>query len=377
MKADDCLRQAAALITSSQSFTKEREAQVRALRGLAESAAGIAAQPKRPGRVDYASRDQERAFTQFLATGVAERRDMGSGSGAFPGSGSGYFTPTGFFPAVTAMLKQLDDLFDENVVTVIQTDKAGPVRFPVLADENSAAVIVDENITYTNVDAPMNGVIMPRCKKWGTGFFCSLELTQDSGVPLDVWVAAAFAVRLQRGFGASNVTTLLSGATKAATCVGSSGNTGGSETGATSVGSDDLLACVSALDAAYLASPKVGWVMNQKTLTSILATKSKQGNLVYPSIRDGNGVIYLLDLPVRICPSMPNIATGNKPIALADLARFVIREVKSGMMLQVFVERAPELGQIYYRGDWRSQSALIQTNNSPADPSPAVYLQNA
>ena len=51
----------------------------------------------------------------------------------------------------------------------------------------------------------MSGVIFPDCPKWATGVFASMEFMQDSGVPLDVWVAAAFAVRLQRGVGKANV----------------------------------------------------------------------------------------------------------------------------------------------------------------------------
>lgn len=367
------------ILDLTESYTKEREAQVRSLTRLAEVASGEAL-AKRNKPITYGSEAKAREFRDYLATGKYQRRDMAEGAtgGAYPGSGSGYFSSLGFFAAVITMLKQLDDLFDEDVVQVIQTTKGTAMGFPILADENNAATIIDENNPITDQDSLMNGIILDKCPTWKTGFFASLELIQDSGVPLDVWCAAAFAVRLQRGLGSVNVTNLLAEASLAATAIGSSGNTGNlGNTNANSIGSDDLLVCVSALDAAYLASEKCAWVMNQATLTTILGTKNKQGGLVYSIDRDEDGTIYLFDIPVRISPSMPPIATGNKPIVLGDLSRFIVREVSGGMGFGVFPERGATTGQTFYRGTWRAQSALIATNNSPVDPAPAVYIQNA
>lgn len=371
------LQLASQIITDRTHFSQEREARVRSLTRLAEVAVAVEDLAKRHDtKITYASERDAAEFRSFLATGKFERRDMASG-GAYPGSGSGYFVPVGFFPSVIAMLKQLDDLFDEKVVHVFQTKIGSPQGIPVVADDQNVAVTISDNQPYSNADALMDGVILPECPKWASGFYASIELVQDSGVPLDQWVAAAFAIRLQRGLGAVNVTNLLAGATLAATGVGNSGNTGGSGTGANSIGSDDLLACINALDAAYLNSEKCAWVMNKATLATILGTKNKQGGLVYSIDRGEDGTIYLLDIPVRISPSMPSIGANAQPVALGDLSRLVLREVQGGMALSVFPERGATSGQVYYRGEWRAQSALIQTDNSPADPSPAVYLQCA
>src|ERR1035438_7005034 len=214
------------ILDPSRPYDKAREAQVRSLTRLAEIASGEAL-ARRSKPITYGSDAEARGFRTYLVTGKYQRRDMAEGAtgGAYPGSGSGYFAALGFFPAVIAMLKELDDLFDENVVTVIQTAKGAAMGFPILADENNAASIIDENNPIPDQDSLMDGVILPKCPTWKTGFFASLELIQDSGVPLDVWVAAAFAIRLQRGLGARNVSNLLSGAPLAAIAVGNANNT--------------------------------------------------------------------------------------------------------------------------------------------------------
>jgi HK97 family phage major capsid protein len=370
---ETCLSQANDLL-KSRSFDKAAAAKINCLLKMADAADGGKPSRSKHNQIAYNNSDERSILLNYLA-GRKEYRDMMSSTGAYPGSGSGYFSAVGFYPAITAMMKQIDDLFREDVVSVVQTTKNGPYAFPILGDTSTAAVVIAENAPYTNVDANMSAVILPTCPKFGCGWNASIELMQDSGVAFDIWCSAAFSTRLQRGLGAANVTALLAGATKAATAAGNSTNTGGSGTGANSIGTADLLTCISALDAAYLSN--ASWVMSLGSLTTILGTVSKQGNLVYDIDRDEDGTLMLLGFPVRICPSMPAIATGAKPVVLADLKRFIVREVVNSMTVTPFPERLALSGQLYWRGEWRAQGALLTTNNTPPDPAPAVYIQNA
>jgi hypothetical protein len=61
------------------------------------------------------------------------------------------------------------------------------------------------------------------------------------------------------------------------TAAGSAGNTGGSETGASSLGSADFQSAYSSLNAAYLASPKCAWLMNHATFATITGKVDKYG----------------------------------------------------------------------------------------------------
>src|SRR5690348_3574991 len=89
--------------------------------------------------LDESEKTYSIAFRRYLVGGrqgltVAERslietrelRDMQSGQGAYPGSGNGPFAPVTFVDQLFTMLKATDELFDENVVTRIETTRGGP-----------------------------------------------------------------------------------------------------------------------------------------------------------------------------------------------------------------------------------------------------------
>jgi len=208
----------------------------------------------------------------------------------------------------------------------------------------------------------------------------SMELDTDSGINLDGLFAKAFATRFQRGIGKSNVNTLLSAATLGATATGSATNTGGVETGATTCGTDDLHALLSSLNEEYLASPKCYWAMRFKTYQALMSIKDKQGRPCLVEQYNTAGEPILLGKPVAYCPSMPAIGTGNKPIALGDFSRFIVR-LAGDLRVQRQSERWIEQGLFGFEGFLRADAGLQVTSLPLASPpysdSPIKYLQNA
>jgi HK97 family phage major capsid protein len=196
------------------------------------------------------------------------------------------------------------------------------------------------------------------------------------------------ADRIARGVGADLVTGNGTGKTLGlipslvalgvvpVTAAGAAVNTGGAETGANSLGSNDFAAAYSALDAAYLSSDKVAWLMNHKTLATVSSIVNKFGNQLN-LVQYVNGVPTIYGVPVKICPSMDNIGVSNVPVVLGDLSYWATRLVVDDMAgIKVFTE-APGLvenGNVGLRTFVRAHGALLYTDTG--SPSPFAYIRN-
>jgi HK97 family phage major capsid protein len=150
---------------------------------------------------------------------------------------------------------------------------------------------------------------------------------------------------------------------------GSAANTGGSETGATSIGSADLYKTFHALNRAYRADAV--WAMNDDTLLAIDSLIDKMGRPIL-NIRDG--IPYLLSKRVVVCPSVPSIGAAANPVVFYSPTYFVQRKIISSPYLRLFRE-APgliESGLIAAEAFQRTDSAFLSANSSYV---PAAVLQ--
>jgi HK97 family phage major capsid protein len=288
----------------------------------------------------------------------------------------GYYVPYDFHDTLISMLKAVDPLFDPNVVTFFETKTGGPLQVPMINDVGVSGSIVAEGMQSIATDVPVGNVTLPIAPTTRSHIVkVSMELIQDSGYPLEQVLFSAFVVRIVRSIGAANVAQLLSSAQLGVTAAGASQNDGGSETGGTSIGSDDLEALIASVDQAYLLSPKCRWLMTAATLRTILQVKDRVGRPVFYRERNGAGEVMLLGYPVAISPSMPAIGLNNTPVAFGDLGRFLVRVVKSATRLRIYRERFMLYGQIGYEL-WMRSNALLEIATSTSD-SPVKYLQNA
>jgi len=269
----------------------------------------------------------------------------------------------------------------------VYTDSGAALPFPILDDVGqSAQIIAENNISLKNMDLVFAQMLLPQCPTWRSGWITvPNQLLTDSGIPVEDMLMKALGIRIARGVGAQNVTTLLAAALVGATAAGSSSNTGGAETGATSVGTDDLHSLMSSVNPAYLVGPKSGWAMNFSTLTALLKIKDKQGRPVIPTVFDDAGNFLLLSKPVFISPSMPSIGTsgspvtGNTPIACGDFSRFYLRIVKNSQSLRRATEAQglAENNCTGFQSYLRCNAGLaLDASQSPAD-APVKLLQNA
>jgi HK97 family phage major capsid protein len=302
----------------------------------------------------------------------AERRDMMESLL----SGGGYFVPQQFHDELIAMMKAVDRLFDPDVVLFVESENGGPMQLPMIDDTGTVAVIVSEGLQSSTGDLPVGNTTLAIAPTWRSKLVkASIELIQDTAYPLEQVLMKAFATRMSRGIGAANVTQLLAAATLGVTASGAAANDGGSETGGTSVGSDDLEGLIDSVDEAYRVSPKCRWLMKSATLKTILQVKDKYGRPIFFRERNAAGEVMLFGYPVAISPSMPAIGLNNKPILFGDLGYFLVRVAKNATRLRIYQEQFAMYGQAAYESFVRSNATLaIATGSSD---SPVKCLQNA
>ncbi|HEY2120821.1 MAG TPA: phage major capsid protein [Candidatus Acidoferrum sp.] len=325
---------------------------------------------------------------------VVQKRDMVEGNpagrlGSY--TGLGYFVPTEFFPTVFSAMAAHDVLFDDDACTVLKTTNGRVTTVPLIGDIENVATVVGEAGTQTPTDISATGQAILTAYSYKTPrFVASLESFQDVDESLSVVklfksftadrLARGIAKDLVTGNGSSKplglVPSLEAVGVPFVTASGSSGNTGGSETGATTLGSADFAASLENLDEAYAQSPKCAWLMTRKTLVTVSSIINKFGNqLNLVQWVDGEPLIF--GVPVRICPSMDQIGASNVPVVLGDLTywctRLVIDE-KSGIKVYNEADGLVEYGKIGMSCFVRADGELLyKDTNSPA---PFTYIRN-
>ena len=306
-------------------------------------------------------------------------------------TGLGNFIPTEFYPQVFSAMAKADALLDEDSVTLIKTTNGRVITVPILGDISDIATVVGEagTQTATPINATGHGVLTAYSYKTPRMTF-SLESWQDideaiGNINLFKQVTAdrlrrGIAKDLVTGNGSSKpeglVTSLENAGVPFVTASGSSANTGGNETGATTLGSGDFAAALAELDQAYIDSPKCAFFMSRKTLVTVSSIVNKQGdNLNLVQWVDGQPFIY--GVPVKICPSMDSIGASNVPVVLGAGEYWATRlcvDEKSGIAVYTEATGLVENGMVGLSAFCRADGELLfQDLNSPA---PFTYIRN-
>jgi HK97 family phage major capsid protein len=323
-----------------------------------------------------------------------EHRDMTEGNilariGSF--TSLGYFSPEDFFPQLYAAMGAHDPLFSEDACSVIKSSNGRVMSIPVAGDIENVAAVVAEAGSRTSTDISSTGHAEVGCYSYSSPrFVASLEAFDDVDSTLSVvnLFKRFTADRIARGVGKDMVTG--SGVNKpkgllqslsdlgvpVVTAAGASGNTGGSETGANSLGSVDFQNAMSQIDSAYLESDKAAWLMNRQTLASVAGVITKYGQPLDLVKWVGN-VPYIYGVRVRVSPSMPSIGPSDVPVVLGDFSYWCTRLVTDDNAGLLVYREAPgliESGNIGVGCFCRAGGALLY--NDTGSPAPFVPIQN-
>lgn len=307
-------------------------------------------------------RPAREAFVARMRYGKEAILDEKRAQSVGTGSAGLYICPQGFVKRVFAMQKVVEPLFDETLVTVVETPQGTLCNVPLIDDTSSSAAILAESGTAVVGDLTFDQLQLATADKWSTKMVkCSLEFLQDSAFDVETFLAGKFAPQFRRGIGNALTTTLTAGAALGV-AVGSG------------ILTDDIFNLFASVDPEYLASPSCCWLMRQATFVTISKLKDTAGEPIFPMTRGPNGYFELLTVPVRFSPSVPAIGVGAKSVFLGDLSYLVMRRVANSMLVQRFDELYATVGQVGFKATVRVSSGFAKASGADA---PVKYLQHS
>lgn len=326
-----------------------------------------------------------------------EARDQQAGTQSITyteGPAGGYFVPAGFVYDVEVATKFYCNLLDGSTVKVLETATGNVLPYPTNNDTNEAWTIVGEGVQVSDQGQTPNyptpgtapsgqpgdlglGSIPLNAYKGTTGLIrVSLELLQDSAFNLENFLTQAFAVRLGRGYefyltqgtGVNQPSGIIpqiaaSGASPI-TAAGSSTNDGSSNTGANSIGYQDIINLIHSVDPTYRKGASVKFMFHDQTLRFLRTLLDKFGRPYWqPSVKDGEPDTFA-GYPYVINQSMAQIAASATTVAFGDFSKFLVRKVRDLQVLRLD-ERFADFGQVAYVAFSRIDSKLIDAGTHP------------
>lgn len=302
----------------------------------------------------------------------------------------GYFVPLGMYDRAFETMKQYDQVFEDWASNVVETDNGASTAFPVWDDVANASVQVSEAAQSTEVDIANFGTTQLNAYAFRSKIVAvSIELLEDSNFPLGKVLERVFAMRHARGVGAALIsgsgvaaptgllTAVVASGAVPVIASGSSSNTGGSETGATSVGTVDIGKLYASLNPAY--RPGAVFYMHDATLQYLAQLLDKQGRPVVSFRKgledDGDGTYVIMGKRVAVCNSMPTMGSAKNPIVFGNPLYFIQRRVPSSMYVRSFRENPTlvQFGLVGFESWLRVDSGLVAPN---ANALPYNYIQS-
>src|SRR5579885_1897001 len=302
-------------------------------------------------------------------SGYREYRDMGTGGGnALQGTGGGYFVPVGFVDDVEEAMKWYGDMLRSS--TILDTATGQPLPYPTANDTTTVATLIAEGTQVSEGDISLGNVLFGAYKYTSNLVKVSIELLQDSAFDLESFCKNLFAMRFGRGLntafttgtGTNQPKGILAAATAGPTATGAAANDGGSETGGTSIGTDDLVALEHSVDKAYRRD--AGFMANDQTIKMIKQLKDKYGRPIWLPGIAVQAPDTILGYQYFTNNDLPTVAVNAKTVLFGQLKKYLIRQVKEMAVLRLN-ERYADYGQVAFVAFARYDGNLLDAGTHP------------
>jgi len=288
---------------------------------------------------------------------------MGEGSGA---SGA-TFVPTGFQKEIELNMAAIGGI--RKVARILPTATGNPLPWPTADDVSNEGEFLAESGAISQLNPTTSSVTLNAYLASSKQVLVPIELLQDSAFNIQSFLAELFGLRLERacnrqytlgtGSPISGLIAALVTATRGVTAVGSSGNTGGNETGGTTIGTDDFDNLIAKVDPVW--RPNGQFMANQATWDNMRKVKDKYGRPIWQTgLAEGS--------PDRICgypyvynQMMDLVATSKKTVIFGDFSKYVVRDVL-GFTLVRYNELYMTNHQVGFEAYMRTDGKLIQPN---------------
>lgn len=281
---------------------------------------------------------------EVIRSGVERNAEFRAQSAGTTTAG-GYTVPTELMNIIDRAMKAWGPMYDENIVTVLNTGSGNPMKLPTVDDtavtaaaHTEAAALTDDgskDVTFgqKSLDAYVFDTTFVRF---------SMELTQDSIFNMENLLGDLLGERLARIANSQLTTGTGSSAPNGIVTASSAGKTAAATNAITS---DEIMDLLHSVDPAYRQSPKARFMFNDSTLAAIRKLKDGQNNYLWQmgDVTTGQPGT-LLGYRYSVNQAMDSLAAAKKVIVFGDFSRYYVRKV-GAPVIGVMRERFwPDLG---------------------------------
>jgi HK97 family phage major capsid protein len=338
----------------------------------------------------FGTHPEFRGFLSAPKLNESEQRDMGIGTLTL----GGYFVPRGFVYEIEEALKYYGPMLE--IAELMDTATGQPLPYPTDNDTTIMGEIVGENDQVSEKDVTIGQVLFGAFKFSSKMVKLSIELMQDSAFDMEGYIKKKLAIRLGRiynnkftvGSGVGEPTGIVTAVVAACgapsanpgqaygiplIASGSSSNTGGAETGGTSIGSKDIDNLEHTVDPSYRRG--ASYMFHDQTLRVVKVLLDKYGRPLWkPGVASGdpdtiNGYPYHVNNDMTQTPAVAG--AGNNTVLFGQLDKYVIRRVLE-LGIVTLRERFADYGQLALIGFSRADGQLLDAGTHPV-----CYLQQA
>lgn len=259
----------------------------------------------------------------------------------------GYLVPDEYERTLVAALQE--ENFFRGLAHTIRTS-SGDHTIPVVASHGEAAWM-EEGSAYPESDDTFSQVNLG-AHKLGTAIRVSEELMNDSVFDLESYITQEFARRI----GTKEEEAFLVGDGNHKPLGVFQGAEVGVTAAKTAITFDDMMDLYHSLRTPYRRN--ASWILNDSTVKAIRKLKDNNGNYIWqPSVQVGQPD-RILSLPYRTSSFVPELAAGNKVIALGDYSYYWIAD-RQGRKFKRLSELYAANGQIGFLASERVDGRLI------------------
>ncbi|WP_433963656.1 phage major capsid protein [Tunturiibacter gelidiferens] len=280
---------------------------------------------------------EARAFENYIRFGkdnlsqedrsiLRERRDLSTVN-------AGTIIPQQFLPTLIDAQKLVG-----NTVSIVgkkvTNNNGAPIKVSMSNDTgNTLTTMTGENTVVGEVDPAFSGFIM-QTDTVATMVKVSVQELEDSYFDLNAWLRDKYGLRYFRGLeflitngNASNVASIITGATLGATTVANTGPN-----------FDDFTAIYGALDPAYEGTSS--WVMSSTTRAYVMGLKDTLNRPLFIPNPSSGVLDHILGRPIVLNQALPSAAVaGNTGVLFGDFSQGYLLRTDGDLSIRRLDER--------------------------------------
>ena len=255
---------------------------------------------------------------------TVEKRAQTSGTD----SAGGFTVPEELANILIKSMLAWGPMYDPGVTQELVTSGGGKITMPTVNDTAVTAGAHTEGATLT--DDGGKDVTFGQKELDAFAFDTewvrvSKELADDSIFAMETLLGELLGERLGR---IANLQLTTGSGSSAPNGIATAATTGATAAAVAAVTGDELIDLVHSVDPAYRTAPRVGFMMNDSTLSAIRKLKDGDGNYLWQMGNVQAGVPQsLLGYNISINQAMASLATGNKTILFGDMGKYYVRKV--------------------------------------------------